>query len=676
MATREELYTALRNADAAGDTAGAQKLAAYIKSIPDLASSVPAGTESKSQARAMGEANPSLVTATAQGPLFSFGDEIGGAITATLKGIPGLDRGTEGTTWRQRYEGYRDYLRGQEAGAKRDQPIVANALQITAGLPSASIGGVPAAGVKGIGIAANALRAGISGATTGAISGAGSSEANSLAGVAQDAATNGAIGGALGGVSAPVQAVLGAAARPVVSRVRDSAAADYAREKIAEALQRDARGALAKSGAANPVTMAGARLNALGPEARIVDAGGRNSNQLLDTLATLPGATKDAAELAIRSRQAGRAGRLIGAADDALGTNGQRLAGTVENLIAQRETASRPLYAQLYNTNVKSSAALTDIVTAADQLGASGVGQKIATARQMPYSLNASDLQKGMPVSMRDVDHLKQGLDTLIAKQWDAQAGKLTPLGGSLQQLKDSLIAESDRLTTGADGASIYAAARQAYAGPSALLDAARAGQQAISKGETAISQATQGLSDSELQAFRVGAFDSLRNKIGASDAGRTELMNAWKNPATRDKLKALFGDERSYRTFAAAAASEGRMKGLESVGRGSQTAARQYGAGDLDVPALSEAGGALRDAVSGNALGAMAAVGRAWNRVATPEPVRDEMGRILLSQGAAGRNELDAVAETLRRLNAARAARAAGVGSVSGSVSGQNGGR
>lgn len=34
MADREQLYTALRNADAAGDTAAAQKLAAYIQSLP------------------------------------------------------------------------------------------------------------------------------------------------------------------------------------------------------------------------------------------------------------------------------------------------------------------------------------------------------------------------------------------------------------------------------------------------------------------------------------------------------------------------------------------------------------------------------------------------------------------------------------------------------------------
>lgn len=43
MATREELYTALRNADAAGDDAGAAKLAAYIQSMPAEAPLRPQG---------------------------------------------------------------------------------------------------------------------------------------------------------------------------------------------------------------------------------------------------------------------------------------------------------------------------------------------------------------------------------------------------------------------------------------------------------------------------------------------------------------------------------------------------------------------------------------------------------------------------------------------------------
>ena len=660
MATREELYTALRNADAAGDAEGARKLAAYIQTMP--ADSAPA-RPSVSEAEQMGRDRPSKVAVAAGGATSGFGDEVAGAVTATLKGIPGLDRGTEGTTWRQRYEGYRDYLRGQVAGEQERNPLQSIALQSAASLPLMAVTSGPAAAVKGTGMAANALRAAVSGGTSGALSGAGNSRAESAGGVAADAAKEGLLGAALGGVSAPVAAAVGAGGRNVAQRMSNSAAGSYAREKVAEALSRDARGTVVRSAIGDPAAQAAARLGKLGEEARIVDAAGQNSRQLLDTLATLPGATKDAAEAAIRSRQAGRAARLIGAADESLGAGGQRLATKVDDLITQRDAASRPLYAQLYGTSVRPSAALRDIVESADQLGASEVGKKIATARQMPYSLNSSDLQTGAPASMRDVDHLKQGLDTLIAKQWDAQAGKLTPLGGSLQQLKTALIAESDRLTTGANGESLYAAARQAYAGPSALMDAARAGQLAISKGETAIGQATQGLSASELEAFRVGAFDALRNKIGSSDAGRSELMSAWKNPAMQGKLKSLFGDERSYRTFAAAAASEARMKGLESVGRGSQTAARQYGAGDLDVGALGDVASGVGAATSGSLPGIASAAMRTWNRVKTPEPVRDEMGRLLLLQGKAGTGELENLNAIVRAINARRASNAVGAG-------------
>ncbi len=42
MATRDDLYAALKNADAAGDVAGAQKLAAYIKSMPAESPEAPA----------------------------------------------------------------------------------------------------------------------------------------------------------------------------------------------------------------------------------------------------------------------------------------------------------------------------------------------------------------------------------------------------------------------------------------------------------------------------------------------------------------------------------------------------------------------------------------------------------------------------------------------------------
>lgn len=69
--TREELYTALRNADQAGDTAGAQKLATYIQSLPSEAPAAPPMTSGQEWAQA--------------------GKNVGSAIVRPLvKGVAGL----------------------------------------------------------------------------------------------------------------------------------------------------------------------------------------------------------------------------------------------------------------------------------------------------------------------------------------------------------------------------------------------------------------------------------------------------------------------------------------------------------------------------------------------------------------------------------------------------------
>jgi hypothetical protein len=664
MATRDDIYTAIRNADAAGDAESVRKLAAYLQTMPSDAPTAPAAPRG-SDAYEIGKQKPSLAVNAAGGPLFGFGDEIGGALAATVKGIPGLDRGAEGTTWKQRYEGYRDVLRGQSDQAQQDNPLTATGLRIAASLPTAAVGAGPAAVVKGTGLLANMGRAAITGGIQGTITGAGNSTANDLSGVAEDAATGGAISAALGGATVPVAAVLGAGARNVAQRVKPAAAEDYAKQKVAEALSRDARGNAFSSGAANPVDQAAARMNKLGEEATIADSAGKNTLGLLDTVATLPGQGKNLVETAIKARQAGRADRLIGAADEALGANGRGLATTVDAISQQRAQAAKPLYDQLHNVVIDApSQGLVNAVNAADQLGATALGRKMATASQVPYTL---DLANPSSWAMRDLDHVKQGLDTLIEGQI-GNTGKLSPLGTKLQGLKQSLVSELDKATVDPKtGDSLYQAARQAYAGPSAMIAAAEAGKKAISGSQDSIRQTVAGMSPSELDAFRVGAFDALRVKMGTTEGGRTEMLSLWKNPEAQQKLKVLFGDERSYREFASTVAAEGRMKSLESVGRGSQTAARQYGAGDLDVAALGDATKAVGQAAQGNIASAIGGLSSVWNRVSTPEPVRNQIANLLLTKGQAGVNELHGMAGLADRINKQRAQNALAIGQGAG---------
>jgi hypothetical protein len=270
---------------------------------------------------------------------------------------------------------------------------------------------------------------------------------------------------------------------------------------------------------------------------------------------------------------------------------------------------------------------------------------------------------------MNDLDHVKQGLDQLVAKEWDAVAGTMTPLGRAYSELRTKLIGELDSATTNHQtGISLYKRARDAYSGPSSIMDAAQRGRQSITKDAMSISDMTNGMSASELQAFRIGAFESLRNKLGR-EGGQTEILKMWKEPATRERLTAVFGSQGRFREFAADVAAEARLKGVESVGRGSATAARAAGMGNLDESAIMDAAAAMGAAKSGNVLGIGSAISNGWNRVSTPQTVRDQMGKMLMTRGAEGRNVLGSMDGLVERINLENATYARGVGLLGTSI-------
>jgi hypothetical protein len=516
--------------------------------------------------------------------------------------------------------------------------LLPNALRAVAGAKTA------------IGIVPRAAQAAGVGAVYGGVTGTANSGADTVGGMLADGAKSAGAGAAFGGASTPVAAAVGAVGGNVMQRLSKSSAAEYAKQKVAEALARDARGALATGGYINPLTQVAARFGKLGDEAVLADAGGRNTNQLLDTLAILPGRTKEAAANLLRQRTAGVGARMRTAAEEALDTQGQRLPTTVESLITRRQRDSAPLYDQLRKTDIVPSPELAEIMKHAEDLGVTKLGREIATARQMPFTLDAKTPAKW---NMGDLDHVKQGVDQVLSSRKAMnQDGTLTPLGNAYQDLKTKLVAALDSATTNRKtGESLYRNAREAFSAPSQLIDAANAGKMAINRDETSILGMMKGMSDNELQAFRIGAFEGLRAKLG-TQGGQTQIMNMWKEPATQEKLKAVFGDLRSYREFASSVAKEAQLKRLQSVGQGSQTAARQAGMGDLDLAAMSDAGAAGAALKAGNVLSAIGSAKNAWNRVATPQTVRDEMGNMLLARGPAGARNLNSLEALVQGIN------------------------
>ena len=593
----------------------------------------------------------------AQGPTFGFADELigaGGAVVGALQGRP----------IGESYRSARDFARGASDYQTQQNPIFS---AVTQGMASLPIGGMF---TKAAPAANTILTAGKSGALTGGLYGLGASKAEDLTGMALDTAGGAALGGVVSGAVGAGMRGGGAVLGNGRERFSPKAANAAAELKVAEALARDARGTVATSGLTNPALQTEARLAKLGPDAMIADAGGQNTRQLLDTLATLPGRTKETVANVQHQRMATEGGRLRTAAQKALDTGGQRLAGTVESLAETRAQAAAPLYGQLRQVNIQPTQDLADVVAAADQLGALKHARTLATARQQPFSIDPT--QPG-PWNAGQLDHVKRGLDQLIAKETKPD-GTVTPVGAAIKELNQRMISMLDDATTDPQtGRSLYKAARDAFAGPSALIDAANAGRRILSSDDNAITTMMRGMSTSEIEAFRIGANEALRAKLG-TQAGRTELMNMWKNDATREKLQAVFGDNiRSYREFAAELARENVKRGIQKVNTGSQTAARIAGMGDMDAGVLQSVAGTAAAAKSGNPLGLVAGARDVWNKVQLPQTTRDQMGALLLQSGPQAQQSLLRMRDLTNRINENNALLYQSTGLLGGNLIGTN---
>ena len=617
-----------------------------------------------------------------QGPTLGFLDELAGAVAAPLLAYQ------QDIPLGQAYQQQRDVVRGATESFMKERPFTSAGLQgvasvplamtnltsraigaaarpvvsaveavaprVAAGMQSAGryLAGAPAAG-QTMGMGQRMAQAGTSGVGYGLVGGVGSSTGEDVRQITQDALTSAAIGGVLGPVTQPVMGILGAVGRQGMARVSDTAASRYAQQKVAEALLRDTPPDLLQSA----LTMSQARMGKLGPEARIADVGGANVRGLLDTLATLPGETKQALERAIRERQAGRAGRLVSAADEALGAQGAQFQQSLDAFKTMRKTEAQPFYQAIENASVTVDDNLLTLLQKSKDLHG---GAETLFRRKTGQEINLGNLTKGDVVPMTVLDTVKQSLydAAQIAKQ-SGGGNQARAIDDIRVNLTSFLVEKSPKL----GGQSAYRQALDKWAGPSQMMGAAELGRKAMTDDIINFRQELGTLSGSEIDAFRIGALQALRQKTG-TEAGQTSLLKMWKEPATRERLKAVF--ENDYRKFASAVAQEARLKGMESAGRGSQSAARLAGMADLDIAPAMAAG---QSVASGNVPGMITSAANLASRVGTPEPVRNQMGQNLLSRDQQRLNDL---MMELRRQGEERS-RAAIYGGFTGGTIGSN---
>lgn len=452
-------------------------------------------------------------------------------------------------------------------------------------------------------------------------------------------------GAVLGPAGTIIGKGLGAGASNIAQRFSESSAADAAKLKLAELLSKSGVGNVFQTGGANPLAQVEAKLASTGPEGTIAVAGRGRTLSALDTLATLPGQAKDLVEQFIHNQQARRASRLVTAADDALGTGGKSYTGAIADLIEQKKTAAGPLYDQLRGVSFKVDDELASIIQASKS--AHGSAELLAELKRAT-PIDISKIKKGDDVPLDALDKVKQALYTLEINS-KGDFGKSTPISSAYSDLRNSLTKKLDDLSPKDQNGSIYKQARDAFAGPSQLEDAIRVGRDAMKKDAIAVADATKGMTQSELEAYRIGVLQALKDKVG-TEGGQTSLLKFWKEPKTSGVLKETFGND--YKQFAADVLRESRLKTIESVGRGSQTASRLAAIEDDNLSNVVQAGQAGAAAAGGNPFPALGTLSKMITKASTPEATRNELAKLLLQQGPMATRTIQQLPAQVRAYN------------------------
>ena len=602
--------------------------------------------------------------AAAKGLTFNFAPKIAGAGAA---GMDILQRGFDSTPT-ETYANTRDYIKGVNEQFRETNPKTAFASEVVGGLPLllTPLGMTSKAKQTAEALSAAekmAMAARMAG-TQGTISAVGASDINPVTNpteYSQDIAKKAAIAAASGGVLSGTGQGIYNVGSNVAQRYIPESAKDAARLKLAQALQRGS-----SADGSNTVLSRVEREMGLNPNASIAQAGGPSALAQLDVLASMPGQAKTLVERRIREQQMFRPERLANAADEALGTQGKGFTATLDALTAVKKATADPLYKKLENVSLKIDDELQSLI----QASRSAHGKaELLTELNRKLPLDISKLKAGDDVPLNALDLVKQSLYDM-GESARGEFGKATNTSRAYDDLRVALTKKLEALSPSDKNGSIYRQALDAYAGPSQLGNAVVKGRTAMKQDDIALSDLMGNMSKSELEAFRIGALQSLKEKVG-TEAGQTSLLKMWKEPATSNRLKEIFGD--NYQSFAQEVAKEARLKPLEQVGRGSGTFSRMAGAEDLGVmPTTITAGKAVASAASGSPLAAAGEAVNVKNRIGQvinqmPETTRNELAKMLLLRGPTGQLEVENTAALIRALNQRSTQLQTGGGSIIG---------
>ena len=466
-----------------------------------------------------------------QGVTLGWGDEISAATRAGaryLTNAVGLTEPKPGepTDFGGLYEDRLADIRATNARDASDAPV-----QTTVGelLGGAVTGGAGAAAAPAMTMPRAILQGAGVGGATGAVYGAGT--ANGDMGDRLIGGATGLVGGAAVGGALPAVFGAASAAGQAIGAIRPRNAERTANAKIAQALARDemtpadlqrAYTAISTGGKVGDVTIA--------------DIAGPNVKGLVEGAANQPGAGRNWITRVLESRQASQLLRMTRDLRSLAGTP-QRAYAVAQDVMAARQTAARPLYQAAYAADLTQHPQVLQLV---EQIAQTPDGQR---ALQYAERMALNEGRQLTPRTVQFVDDLKRGLDHLVNSETTRDmVGRETvsPLGRTVVGLRNQLLGAVDQAVPD------YAAARNAWAGPSAYLDAIAEGKKIASMAPDEIQGWLSRASQSEQEAFRVGAITAIMDKLGGAKGTVPDVAQRLNDTNWQGRIAALMPDQRA----------------------------------------------------------------------------------------------------------------------------------
>jgi hypothetical protein len=529
------------------------------------------------------------------------------------------------------YDANLEYQRAQDAYDAETQPVARTAGQIGGGVATGVLAAPRQAAAKWWGRAAqNSLLGGVYGGAYGFGSGEGGFD-NRL-GTGWDGAKAGALIGvaipaAMAGVRGGYNFMTSATTKPAGNVMRSIANPPANAMRLAErSLSRDGM-----TPEATGLKMQEA-IDAGDDSMMLMDVAGDNTRRLGRYATNIPGEGAERIQTAVYDRQLAQPERLVSAIREGL-DDPERYFGTIDDIIAKRQAASKPLYDAAWETPVPFTRKLEsllgrgkvmrDALRKARDLGeAEGIPSKSFFAK---IADDGSYTIESVP-DARQWDLVKKALDDIIEAEKTILpngAEKLSNLGRIVANNKREMLDEIDRVNPD------YAAARKVYSSSSESLDAVEQGKKLLDADPELARRKLADMSEGDKQLMRLGLSKAMTDRVQRMKDGTNTVRAIFASPKHRAVLKEAFPDEKSFDDFKAAMEREGQKTRTKDAIRGNSTTARQA-IDAADAQGVDEA--LLSSLATGGIRGAaMAVVRKALSRaVVVNEATARELAQIL----------------------------------------------